>query len=313
MEVNTGNESANNTAAPAAAPNAGGSANTALTGDLSVTPPSGGGAPAPTGTTPFESPYAEGDWRRTLPQELQSELSLKNMNDVSTLTKAYLSAQKMVGADKVAIPSKHATPEDWKAFYEKVGLPATPDQYEVNVPKESKYIDDNTLKELKPLAHKLGIMPKQLEGILEFYEQSVGKTAGLLEVQKAEKAAAEIKGLESEWGNAYGQNLSLAQKVLKEFGSPELSKYLVDTKLGNDVQIIKLLANAGKKMFGEDAIVGGGKGGNSSVLDPKSARAAMDVIIRNLDHPYHKKDHPGHNAAVQEVEQLSNQAYYSGT
>lgn len=312
MEVNTGNTTPESNTPPPAAPNNGGAAATALTGDLSVNPPGSGGTPPPAATTPFESPYAEGDWRRTLPQELQSEMSLKNMNDIPTMTKAYLSAQKMVGADKVALPSKHATEDDWKAFWEKVGLPATPDQYEVGIPKEAKFIDANTLAELKPIAHKLGIMPKQLEGVLAFYEQHVGKTQGLMSVQKAESTANEIKALQTEWGNAYGQNLSLAQKFLKEHGTPEISKYLADTGLGNDTKLIKLLANAGKKMYGEDAVVGGGKGA-STALDPKSARAAMDVIIRNLDHPYHKKDHPGHNAAVQEVQELSNQAYFTGT
>ena len=43
----------------------------------------------------------------------------------------------MIGADKVAIPGKYATDEDWSEVYNKLGRPETADLYnlEVNLPE----------------------------------------------------------------------------------------------------------------------------------------------------------------------------------
>ena len=68
----------------------------------------------------------------SLPEDLRTEPSLQNIQDVNQLAKGYVSAQRMVGADKMAIPTKNSTPDDWKEVYTKLGLPETPDNYGVN-------------------------------------------------------------------------------------------------------------------------------------------------------------------------------------
>ncbi len=106
----------------------------------------GGGAPtatptAPSPGTPPPAPAApQGDWRTSLPDDLKNEPSLKLINDVSGLAKSYVSAQKLVGADKIPVPSKHATEEDWKNVYHKLGLPQDVKDYDVKV-KEGISID----------------------------------------------------------------------------------------------------------------------------------------------------------------------------
>ena len=70
-----------------------------------------------------EQPHQETSFLSSLPEELQKEPSLQNFTNVGDMAKTLVHSQKMVGADKIAIPSKHATEEDWKQVYTKLGLP----------------------------------------------------------------------------------------------------------------------------------------------------------------------------------------------
>jgi hypothetical protein len=132
-------------------------------------PPQAAAPAAPT------NPYPVGDWRHGLPDELRNDDSIKVLNDVHTLAKSYVHARKAIGANKVALPSKHATEDDIQKFYDELGRPAL-DKYEVQPPKDAKFVDKDTLDKLKPLAHKVGIMPQQLNAILDFYEKDMSET-----------------------------------------------------------------------------------------------------------------------------------------
>jgi hypothetical protein len=74
------------------------------------------------------------DWRTSLPEELKSEKSLSSITDIAGLAKSYVHAQKLIGADKIPVPNKHATEDDWNAVYEKLGRPKSAEDYKLNVP-----------------------------------------------------------------------------------------------------------------------------------------------------------------------------------
>ena len=44
----------------------------------------------------------------------------------------------MVGGDKIPVPNKFATEDDWKAVYEKLGRPETPDGYKYELGEDAK-------------------------------------------------------------------------------------------------------------------------------------------------------------------------------
>ena len=39
----------------------------------------------------------------------------------------------MLGKNKVPIPDENASPEEWDKFYEKLGRPKTPDEYNIKI------------------------------------------------------------------------------------------------------------------------------------------------------------------------------------
>lgn len=58
--------------------------------------------------------------------------TIKSVDDV---VKGFYHAQKMVGADKIVVPSKNASADEWKNYYVKAGLPEKFDDYKVELPK----------------------------------------------------------------------------------------------------------------------------------------------------------------------------------
>ena len=52
------------------------------------------------------------NFKELIPEGYKDEKSLQNFSTMDDFVKSYLSAQKLVGANKVAIPNKMATDED---------------------------------------------------------------------------------------------------------------------------------------------------------------------------------------------------------
>ena len=97
------------------------------------------------------------DFQTLIPEEYKEEKSLHNFSNMNDFVKSYLHSQKLVGADKIPVPNKMATDEDWNAVYERLGRPQSPDGYKYDLPKETK-LDEG---------QGLGI-----HSILEFVKQS---------------------------------------------------------------------------------------------------------------------------------------------
>lgn len=249
-------------------------------------------------------------WKDSLPEDLRNDPGLAPINDISSLAKSFVNAQKMIGKDKVILPDQHASEEDWTRFFQKVGLPETLDKYNVNLPKDTKYVDPETLNELKPLALKLGVLPKQLEGILGWYEQHSGKLMGQTEEQAFQQRAQKVEGLKKEWGEAFETKLSWVNRLLDENNIEGLDELRNDPNIGTNPAFIKFLAKVGEGLYKEDTIKGAGDNARF-VLTPGEATERIGAIQGNPDHPYHNSNHANHDAAVKEMEGLFNAAYRS--
>ena len=59
------------------------------------------------------------NFKDSIPEEYKEEKSLENINSMDDLVKSYLHAQKLVGANKIPVPNKHATEEDWNEVFKR--------------------------------------------------------------------------------------------------------------------------------------------------------------------------------------------------
>jgi len=255
----------------------------------------------PTNNTPEVST----DWKASLSDEVRADKSLENINDIESLAKSYVHAQKMVGADKIPVPNKFATDKDWDAVYEKLGRPKTAEEYKFNLPEDQK-VDEAALKNFSTQAHKLGLLPGQADGMVKFYNEMIGNElaqADSIATSQREKAITELK---TEWGQAYDQKLQQANNVVAGvFPKGFMDTNLADgSKLGDHPAVIKAFATLAGKM-GEDNIV---QASGPTHMTPKQ----LDKEIATLQAPgsaYWDNKHPGHDAAVEEVKNLFEQKH----
>ena len=243
------------------------------------------------------TPEVSTDWKANLSDEVRADKSLENIKDIEGLAKSYVHAQKLVGADKIPVPNKYATDKDWDAVYEKLGRPKTSDGYKYELPEDQK-VDEAALKNFSSQAHKLGLLPTQAQGMVKFYNEMMGKQladAESISTAQREKAMTELK---TEWGQAYDQKLQKANAVVSSvFPKGIMSMNLEDgSKIGDHPAVIKAFSALADKM-GEDNIV---QASGPVFMTPKE----IEKQIGELQQPgssYWDKNHPNHQAAVEEV------------
>ena len=98
-----------------------------------------------------ETNQAEANWKEALPEEVREDPSMQAIQTVDNLAKSYVNAQKMIGADKIIVPNKYAEENEWQDVFTKLGLPESPDKYEISV--SDKEVDKDFFN--KSLSSKL--------------------------------------------------------------------------------------------------------------------------------------------------------------
>ena len=241
------------------------------------------------------------DFKTLIPDAYKEEKALQNFQDMDGFVKSYLHSQKLVGADKIPIPNKYATDEDWNAVYEKLGKPKSPDGYEYNLPKETK-LDDNSLKAFSAEAHKLGLLPKQAQGIIKYYNDLAGASETEAN-NKAEAARTEAeKNLRKEFGSTYNDRIMADKKL----ATTTLGKEFLNNTILQDVSnlcdnptVVKAFADLAAQMS-EDNIV---KGDAPAYMSTKEINRQISAL-QQPGSAYWDKKHPNNSDVVQEVQDL---------
>ncbi len=240
----------------------------------------------------------------TLPEDLQGESSLQSFQDVGQLAKSYVHSQRMIGQDKIAIPGKNATEEDWKQVYQKLGVPETADKYDVKYTVQEG-ASDQPVKDFLGHAHKMGLLPHQAQGILDYYTQL--ETAGREEIQKNNQLSVQNsqEQLRKDFGLAYDKEVAKANTMYNKFFDGNLKDVTLSdgSNILNHPGFVKSLANLSNS-FSEDNISGGQDEGGA--MTPDQAEKEINKILADPNGPYWNKKHPNHDAAVKEVFQLNN-------
>lgn len=260
-------------------------------------PPAGGGAPgaSPSGGAPTPSPSVvdppapapvaqppagnapSTSWLEGL-GDLGKDPSLQMFKEPAALAKSWVSAQKMIGADKVVIPGKEATDEDWEAFYTKAGRPESADKYDFKLP-EGVTMDEKLAKGFKEIAHKNGLSTKQVQALATWDAQ-----------QKIEQA----KGMESAQSLALKESLDAFKQTI---GGEEKFKATVDKAR----VAVRALADDGFKAFLRDS----GLGSRPEAITFFSKLADMmgeDKIRDGTGVPFTNEDPSAIESQIQDLE-----------
>ena len=239
------------------------------------------------------------NWKAGL-GDLANDPSLGAINDIPSLAKSFIHAQKMVGKDKIVIPDKFATPEDWKNnVWKKLGLPESADKYEFKAPEGA---DPAFISKFKEFALQKGILPNQAEALFDFYSGYTKEVMGTQEAENKRLFEESASKLKQEFGAAYEKKLGVASGLFNQIADDDLKNLFKETGLGNNPLVIKMFAKMAEQL-GEDKFVPAALKGNMGVT-PDEAQTKINEILGNSAHPYFNKDHPSHKAAVDEMGRL---------
>lgn len=237
----------------------------------------------------------------SLPEDLRQEPSLRNFTDPAALAKSYVHAQRMIGADKIALPGKSATDDEWRAVYQRLGAPNDPANYQINV--EAQILGDEQLSEFKNAAFQAGLNDRQASTVAQFMETTLSQAQEQFQQQADEARYNGEQELRKEWGQAFEQKIELAYKAAVDtLGSAELldTIQLADGRmLGDHPDIVRMFAKIAQSI-GEDNLVGDT---SEMVMTPSEASQQIAEMTRR-DSPYWDKMHPEHQKYVDEVLRL---------
>ena len=252
----------------------------------------------PVSPTTETQPVAK-TWKEAISEEFRNDPNIEKFTEIDALAKSYINATQMIGKDKVAVPNKNSTDDQWNEVYDKLGRPESADKYSLNAKSEVVPIDEQAIKQFAENAHQLGLNNKQAQGILEFYKTNMEGVAQQAKVDTETAQAQSTQELRQEWGREFDTNIKKAGALAKANMNPEiLDMQLKDgMRLGDHPEIIKGFAKIAG-MMSEDKIVSTESENVSSNTDVETE---ISDIMNNKDGPYWNKSHPDHDKMVQQV------------
>jgi hypothetical protein len=271
---------------------------TTKTTEPTATPSNVAKSDTPVSPTTETQPVAK-TWKEAISEEFRNDPNIEKFTEIDALAKSYINATQMIGKDKVAVPNKNSTDDQWNEVYDKLGRPESADKYSLNAKSEVVPIDDNAIKQFAENAHQLGLNNKQAQGILEFYKNNMEGMAHQAKVDTETAQAQSTQELRQEWGREFDTNIKKAGALAKANMNPEiLDMQLKDgMRLGDHPEIIKGFAKIAG-MMSEDKIVSTESENVSSNTDVETE---ISEIMNNKDGPYWNRSHPDHDKMVQQV------------
>jgi hypothetical protein len=249
-------------------------------------------------------PAKESNWFDSLEPDLKNDPSITKFKDPGTLAKSYRELQKLIGKDKIVVPTDKSTPQEWAEFYKKVGRPDDINAYELaqtEMPEEIK-MRKEVQESFKKVAYDLGLTKKQFSELSKFYDTTTLASLNQ-EVESLKSLAQNTEtSLRKEWGAAYESKVDSAQKVINKFFTGKNINKAFNI-LSSDIGFVKAMSEVAAAL-GEDSI----KGTPRFVMTPIEAKSELNKILGDSKHPYHNDLSPEHNAAVDRVIELQQMA-----
>ena len=238
-------------------------------------------------------------WKESISEQYRNDPNIEKFTEIDALAKSYINATKMIGQDKVVIPTNNSTEEAWNEVYDKLGRPESAEKYSLDAKSEVINLDEAAIKSFAEQSHKLGLNNKQAQGILEFYKNNMEGTAQQAKIDTETAQAQAEQQLRQEWGRDFESKVKQAGALAKaNMDANVLDMTLSNgTRLGDHPEVIKGFAKIAS-MMQEDKIVATE---SENVNTTKDLESEISAIMNDKNHPYHIKGHPDHDKSVQQL------------
>jgi hypothetical protein len=255
-------------------------------------------APAPASTP---APDAAAPWHGLTDPDAAAYITNKGWAAPADIVKSYQGVEKLIGRDPstlITMP-RMDDPEGVKSVFQKLGLPESPDKYDmaVGLPKGAKP-DEGFAKTMQSILHKSNVTDSQAKTLVA--EWNTMQTAARDQAAKDYElnVAADKQSLLDEWRGGHDRMMNRAKTAATTLGfTPELIDS-IEKSLGY-AGTYKLLAEMGGKL-GEDTLVTPNKNTDfGTTLTPDEAKNQLATARSDPNHIAALKDksHPGHKMA----------------
>lgn len=239
-------------------------------------------------------------WRNSLDEDIRNEKSLETFKTVGDIARSFVNTKRMLGKDKIAIPNKNSTPQEWEQYYSAVGKPKTSDDYQLPVPEEMKdYYDEELVKEARGMFHNLGFNQKQVDALWAFEQKRLAAGIKQLADEESQEKADAENILKEKWGTAYDERLHLANRMIAENIADDQQKEKVLAAIGNNPYVADFLANIAKKFIEHKVITD----------VPLPGQVTLDELQLKINEEmrtdaYLSASNPAHKQAVARVQRM---------
>lgn len=238
----------------------------------------------------------ETNFTDTLPDEYKNDPSFQSYKDIEGVLKSLKHANSLIGK-KI----EDMSPEELQSINFKMGVPENKDDYSFDGIDNP---DEATLDWFRDTALEAGLNTEQAAKIAAAHGKRIADETAYHQSKMELQAEENISQLKQEFGAAFDERVSLANKALKEFGGQETIDAINNSGLGSDPLLVKLLANAGK-MLAEGNLQSVDNSGRFGIT-PAEARHRIDALKadNNFQQRYHSHDPAIKSEAFKEYERL---------
>lgn len=218
------------------------------------------------------------------------------------LGKAYQNLEKLLGREKIPVPTADDDEEGWQRWYAASGRPEAPDNYEFKrpeLPADMPY-DDELEKSFKTFAHVNGLNKKQAAALYEGYAKTQMERHAAYSTQQKQAVSQVETALRREYGNTYEQAVGQAKAALAQYADAEYLQFLEQSGQGNDPRVIRAWIKVGKEMSGDTKL----RGNVQPAAQPADLERAIADFRTQHSEAMFKKDHPDHDRRVKEYSKL---------
>lgn len=147
--------------------------------------------------------------------------------------------------------------------------PKPPAVYDLKLP-DGSLLDKTDIERIVKTAKENEFAPEDAQKLLEAEHEAVKaydvkQKAQLTEATKT--WAEESKNDKEVGGEKFSENAELARRVVTKFGTPQLTKALTETGLGNHPELVRIMVRIGRAL-GDDQLVVGSAGPTPAAKSP---------------------------------------------
>ncbi len=285
--------------APAVAPTTSSFAAAVMAGDM---------LPA-AGETGESASAPSAGWADALDPALREVAVAKGWQTPADAVRSYASLERLLGAEKIALPPANAPVSDWDAVWDRLGRPRNPDGYAFKKPEGYGDYSDEFAQWARKTCHKVGMPARMAEA---FHDEFVGFARNLVETNESRQAMNDVElhaFMDREWGSQRDAKLGAFRRAANAFMESPQSLDRLQQIMGTPT-LLRMFVRIGE-FLGEDRAVGVGQ--RSFRLTREEAEQEFSKIrqaaIADPRHPLMDKLHPDHQNLVERVETLMRTIY----